>query len=70
MLDVNCVMVTGIWIFNHATGGSDFDTDKFCIFVGPDGPSLRIEKNFSVAIPAEMGEGELISFKGSIWYVK
>lgn len=64
MLDVNCVMVTGSEYFKSCTGGSDFDTDKFCIFVGSDLIFFENRKNFSVAIPAEMGEGELISFKG------
>lgn len=64
MLDVSCVMVTGSEYFKSCTGGSDFDTDKFCIFVGPDLVFFENRKNFSVAIPAEMGEGELISFKG------
>lgn len=64
MLDVNCVMVTGSEYFKSCTGGSDFDTDKFCIFVGPDLIFFENRQNFSVAIPAEMGEGELISFKG------
>lgn len=64
MLDINCVMVTGSEYFKSCTGGSDFDTDKFCIFVGPDLIFFENRKNFSVAIPAEMGEGELISFKG------
>ena len=64
MLDVNCVMVTGSEYFKSCTGGSDFDTDKFCIFVGPDLIFFENRQNFSVAIPAEMGEGELISFRG------
>ena len=64
MLDINCVMVTGSEYFKSCTGGSDFDTDKFCIFVGPDLVFFENRKNFSVAIPAEMGEGELISFRG------
>lgn len=64
MLDINCVMVTGSEYFKSCTGGSDFDTDKFCIFVGPDLVFFENRQNFSVAIPAEMGEGELISFKG------
>lgn len=64
MLDVNCVMVTGSEYFKSCTGGSDFDTDKFCIFVGSDLIFFENRKNFSVAIPAEMGEGEFISFKG------
>ena len=64
MLDINCVMVTGSEYFKSCTGGSDFDTDKFCIFVGPDLIFFENRKNFSVAIPAEMGEGELISFRG------
>lgn len=64
MLDVNCVMVTGSEYFKSCTGGSDFDTDKFCIFVGPDLVFFENRQNFSVVIPAEMGEGELISFRG------
>lgn len=64
MLDINCVMVTGSEYFKSCTGGSDFDTDKFCIFVGPDLVFFENRQNFSVAIPAEMGEGELISFRG------
>lgn len=64
MLDVNCVMVTGSEYFKSCTGGSDFDTDKFCIFVGPDLVFFENRQNFSIAIPAEMGEGELISFRG------
>lgn len=64
MLDINCVMVTGSEYFKSCTGGSDFDTDKFCIFVGPDLIFFKGRQNFSVAIPAEIGEGELISFNG------
>ena len=64
MLDINCIMVTGSEYFKSCTGGSDFDTDKFFIFVGPDLIFFENRKNFSVAIPAEMGEGELISFRG------
>lgn len=64
MLDINCIMVTGSEYFKSCTGGSDFDTDKFCIFVGPDLIFFEGRQNFSVAIPAEMGEGELISFRG------
>lgn len=64
MLDTACITVTGSEYFKSCTGGSDFDTDKFAVFVGEDLIFFNNRVNFSVSIPSDMGEAGRISWEG------